>query len=152
MLELTTSQLKSLSTASQQLAAFGLKEPVSRLHTVAAALVGVCQLDASTSEQADLIRSAVGPEQDVRVRVRCLNWIARNVKYLAKSNPMFAAEVYRTALAHPVESDESVPFLDSPIIPMTSTLRQDYQSAQRQLGQEFGNLLGCSAEHAVPLL
>lgn len=150
--ELTPAQLKSLSTASQHLAAFGLKEPVKRLQTITAALVGVCQLGASTPERADLIRSAVGPEQDVRVRVKCLNWIARNVKHLAKSNPMLAAEIYRTALAHPVESNEPVPLVDSPIMPMTSTLRQDYQSALRHLGEEFGHLLGCSAEHALPLL
>lgn len=150
--ELTPAQLKSLSTASQHLAAFGLKEPVSRLQTITAALVGICQLGARTPEQADLIRSAVCPEQDIRVRVKCLNWIARNVKYLAKSNPMLTAEIYRTALAHPVESNESVPLVDSPIMPMTSTLRQDYQSALRQLGEEFGHLLGCSAEHALQLL
>lgn len=150
--ELTPAQMKSLSTASQRLAAFGLKEPVSRLQTIAAALVGICHLGASTSEEADLIRSAVGPEQDLRVRVKCLNRIACNVKYLAKSNPMLAAEIYRTALAHPVESNESVPLLDSPIMPLTSTLRQDYQSALLHLGEEFEHLLGNSADHALPLL
>lgn len=153
MPELTPAQLESLSTASQRLAAFGLKEPVARLQTLTAALVGVCQSNAiQTKQAANLIRSAVSPDQDQRVRVKSLNWIARNVKFLAKTNPQLAAEVYGSALAHPLESNESVLLVDSAIMPMTSTLRQDYQSALRHLGEEFGHLLECSAEHAVPLL
>ena len=66
MTELTPAQLESVSAASQRLAAYALKEPVARLQTLTAALVGVCQSNAiQTEEAANLIRSAVRMQRKI---------------------------------------------------------------------------------------
>ncbi len=70
-----------------------------------------------------------------------LTWLTEHVDKIWLHDPEFVALTYRVVFTHDETSDERTNFNTGPILPMTSTRRQDYSSCQYRLIKHFSNFL-----------
>ena len=145
----TSDQSQSIAKVSKQLLIYALENPTKSDWLTSVAIKGICRAAAADDQAIQLLRSSIGTDQIPVLRIRNLRTIARELEFVTETNPSFVSEVYENAFTHVVNSEEETSLFSSPILPLTSNLRQDYQGATRNLAENFKSFLAKAPANAV---
>ena len=74
--------------------------------------------------------------------------IAWNIDAIWPCDPPFVAEIYERVFAHRETSTHATP-MGTPVVPMTSNRRQDFDMCIYELNKHYGDFLAASKEHAI---
>ena len=78
--------------------------------------------------------------------------LTRDIEELVPHSPAFVADMYRAAFSYRESSEEKTPMVQSSLLPMTSTKRQDYEMSHYALEQAFPAFLQQAPAEAVDAL
>ena len=78
-----------------------------------------------------------------------LSWLTEHVDGIWDHDPEFVTSTYLTVFAHHETSNEKTRFTGGPVMPMTSTRRQDYSMCYYRLIKHFRNFLRAVPLHAT---
>lgn len=92
-------------------------------------------------ESRRLLKKVLKLTQEDNFPISFLTWLTEHVDKIWLHDPEFVALTYRAVFTHDETSDERTNFNTGPILPMTSTRRQDYSSCQYRLITHFPNFL-----------
>ena len=95
-----------------------------------------------------LLRAVLGSIGDKTLSVEYVRHITQNVDAIWPSDPQFVAEVYERVFSHQETSTDPTP-MGTPVLPLTSTRRQDFDMCIYQLNEHYGGFLAASEEHAI---
>jgi hypothetical protein len=99
-----------------------------------------------------LIRLCVEPRHFSQFGFEEMPWLAREIKWLIRTNPTLCAEIYRVAFAFPETSTEPTSMGSGRILSLISNRKQDYDMALYELANEFPGFLEHSPENATRAL
>lgn len=102
--------------------------------------------DAAASQ--GLLRPILESIGDNTLSVEYLRHIVSHVEDIWYCDPSFVAEIYERVLGHRETSTEATP-MGTPVLPMTSNRRQDFDMCIYELNQHYGDFLGVRAVHAL---
>ena len=92
-----------------------------------------------------LLEKVLDLTQEENFPMGYLKWLTRDVDKIWPHDPEFVGLTYRTVFTHKETSDEPTD-MSGPVVPITSTRRQDYVMCQYRLVKHFPNFL-----QAMPL-
>lgn len=92
-------------------------------------------------ESRRLLKKVLKLTQEDNFPISFLTWLTEHVDKIWLHDPEFVALIYRAVFTHDETSDERTDFNTGPILPITSTRRQDYSSCQYRLITHFPNFL-----------
>ena len=92
-------------------------------------------------ESRHLLKKILELTQEVNFPISFLTWLTEHVDKIWSHDPEFVALTYRAVFTHDETSEESTNVNLGPILPMTSTRRQDYSICQYRLIKHFSNYL-----------
>ena len=78
-----------------------------------------------------------------------LSWLTDHVDGIWDYDSEFVTSIYRTVFNHDETSDEKTSLVGGPVMPMTSTRRQDYSMCQYRLIKHFPNFLRAAPLNAT---
>ena len=99
-------------------------------------------------ESRTLLRAILASIGDATLSVEYVRHIAWNVDAIWPCDPAFVAEIYERVFAHRETSTTATP-MGTPVVPMTSNRRQDFDMCIYQLNSHYGDFLVASEEHAI---
>ena len=109
----------------------------------------VARLHCTDPEQSrTLLRASLASIGDRTLSVEYVRHIACNLDAIWPCDPAFVAEIYERVFAHRETSTEATP-IGTPVVPMTSNRRQDFDMCIYQLNENYGAFLAASQEHAI---
>ena len=88
-----------------------------------------------------LLKQILELTQEDNFPISFLIWLTQHVDEIWSHDPEFVALTYRTVFTHDETSEERTNFSLGPLLPMTSTRRQDYGICQYRLIKHFPNFL-----------
>ena len=92
-------------------------------------------------ESRRLLKKILELTQEDNFPISYLTWLTEHVDKIWIHDPEFAASIYRAVFAHDETSEEKTNVSLGPLLPMTSTRRQDYSICQYRLIKHFPNFL-----------
>ena len=92
-------------------------------------------------ESRRLLKKILELTQEDNFPISYLTWLTEHVDKIWIHDPEFAASIYRAVFAHDETSEEKTNVNLGPLLPMTSTRRQDYSICQYRLIKHFSNFL-----------
>ena len=95
-----------------------------------------------------LLRQILRSIGDRTLSVEYVRHIAWNIDAIWSCDPPFVAEIYERVFAHRETSTDATP-MGTPVLPMTSNRRQDFDMCIYELNKRYGNFLTASEEHAI---
>ena len=95
-----------------------------------------------------LLRAILGSIGDRALSVEYVRHIARNIDAIWPCDPRFVAEIYERIFSHRETSTDATP-MGTPVLPMTSNRRQDFDMCIYELNTRYGDFLAASEEHAI---
>ena len=88
-----------------------------------------------------LLKKILELTQEDNFPISYLTWLTEHVDKIWIHDPEFAASIYRAVFAHDETSEKKTNVSLGPLLPMTSTRRQDYGICQYRLIKHFSNFL-----------
>ncbi len=151
--QIPTAQLEPIGRAGRKLLGLGLENAQNARFYLPVAIPAVCRTYAlAPTESEDLIRRVVQPERLAQGSIEGLHWLAGSIKALMPVAPALVEDIYRAIFDAPDMPDDKVPLYDSQILPLTTTLRQEFDGARYQLVEAFGDFLVAAPERALRVL
>lgn len=95
-----------------------------------------------------LLRGILDAVGDEAVSIEYVRHIASNIDAVWPCDPPFVAEVYERVLGHEETSTEATP-MGTPVLPMTSNRRQDFDMCVYELNEYFADFLANAVVHAI---
>ena len=95
-----------------------------------------------------LLRPILRSISDRTLSVEYVRHIAWNIDAIWPCDPPFVAEIYERVFAHRETSTDATP-MGTPVLPMTSNRRQDFNMCIYELNKHYGDFLAASEEHAI---
>ena len=95
-----------------------------------------------------LLRPILRSIGDRALSVEYVRHIAWNIDAIWPCDPPFVAEIYERIFAHRETSTDATP-MGTPVLPMTSNRRQDFDMCIYELNKHYGDFLAASEEHAI---
>jgi hypothetical protein len=95
-----------------------------------------------------LLRLILESMGDRTVSVEYVRNITSNVRSILPCDPAFVAEIYARVLSHKETSTEATP-MGTPVLPLTSNRRQDFNMCVYALTQHYDHFLSANAELAL---
>lgn len=146
-------QLEPVGRAGRKLLGLGLENPQYARFYLPVAIPAVCRTYAlAPAESEDLIRLLIQSERLAQGNIEGLHWLTRSIEALIPIAPSLVEDIYRAIFDAPDMPDDQVPLYDSKILPLTTTLRQEFEGARHQLVGAFGDFLRVAPEHALRVL
>ncbi len=99
-------------------------------------------------ESRTLLRAILGSICDRALSVEYVRHIVWNIDAIWPCDPPFVAEIYERIFAHRETSTGATP-MGTPVLPMTSNRRQDFDMCIYELNEHYGGFLAASEEHAM---
>ncbi len=141
------SDRQKLGTAARALMAIALEDP-SAVPTTAISFVA-----ATYDTNVESSRAALAPLLTLeRLSVHAATdapALASEIGQISTYDPDFASEIYKKLFDFEVTDETTSRLGNSQILPLTSTLRQDYSIACHQLAEAYPAFLEANPEHAV---
>ncbi len=102
--------------------------------------------DAAQSRR--ILREILESFGDGSLSVKYVGHITRNVDAIWPCDPAFVAEIYGRVFGHRETSTDPTA-MGTPVLPMMSNRRQDFQMCVYALNQHYGDFLAANEEHAI---
>ena len=92
------------------------------------------------AESRELLEFTLGVMQEADYPVDCIFRLANEVKYLIPDDPAFVGLIYERVFGHQEDSEQETN-IGGPVLPLISNRRQDFDSCQYVLLEEFPDFL-----------
>lgn len=140
---------EQLGTAARAFLRYCWREDVTNPQMTAAAIRLVARTyDSDPASSLDLLKQVIAPERLTTRGGHELWPLAERVPDLWADNPEFVRAIYAAAFAYRDTSDESTQ-MGTPVMPLLSTRKQDFEMGQWKLKEEFSGFLEAAPVHAT---
>ena len=147
--QLSAAQREQLGTASRRLLTFAWDQSQRHAELVGRAIRCVCRtVGTDARASAELLRRAIAPDHLARYGSEELSVLADAVAPLTAHDPGLVKDIYRAAFGYGETSDAPTSIRRG-VLSLTSTRRDEYQSALYQLVQAYPAFLRAAPQAAV---
>lgn len=151
--EMTPTQGRLINHASRRLFEFALATPASKSWLLPNAVIGVCRTFRwNTAQSTPLLEMLLDADDIRKGQLDGLRNLVNEISALIEYTPELVAQTYRTVFAAEEPPDEQRPMWESQIVPLVTSVRQDFQMLHYGLGEAFGEFLKVNPAVAIPVL
>ena len=108
--------------------------------------------ETNAEESRTLLKKVLELTQEDNFPIDFLTSLTEHVDRIWPHDPELVALIYRTTFAHDETSDEKTNSIGTPVLPLTSTRRQDYDMCQYRLIKHFPHFLRQAPLVALPAI
>jgi len=151
--KLTSNQQHFAGITAKRLLEFARSQPPRDKWLVVHALQAVCRTFASDKDaSAKLIRMHLEPAYLSTHGFEEMFWLGQEVKHLITVDPNLVGAIYEAVFSYEETREDKTPMGGGRILSLTSTMRQDWESARYELAEIYSEFLKVAPLHATRAL